>query len=279
MRILVIGINGGVAAPLVGRLLRAGHNVIGTVRSADKIAPALVQFSGIESVFAVDLADADGIASRLDQALVGPAGDLDALVVCAGVADYGTLENEPLAKFRRTLEINMVACLALYQACLQRLRRTRGRMIFLSSYAGKVAMPFLGAYQASKAALESLGDAMRQEARHSNVDVVMILPGGIATPMCDTQLFDIERDIASLSGEQAALYGHYYQSHRSALVHSSKLAPDEVAIVVEQALEAPQPETRYIVGGGANFLVDRRAKLSDREFDAFCEAIHRKVAQ
>ena len=258
-RTLVIGATGGVGAALIGQLLASGHQVIATVRTSEQIASIERTYPAIEH----------GLTGR---------GAVDAVVVCTGVAGFSPLEIASLADFRRTLEINTVSCLAVYQAVLPILRETKGRLILISSYAGKVATPFIGRYSASKFALEALGDAMRQEARLSGVRVVLILPGGIDTAMCDNMERDVKAEIATLSPEIADRYGHYYHGHLAMLMGPGKSAPEQVGAVVQQAIEADQPETRYVIGDGANWFIQQREELGDEQFDALAEgAFHQAL--
>lgn len=276
-RTLVIGATGGVGAALIGQLLASGHQVIATVRTSEQIASIERTYPAIEHVFALDMADGDGVAAAIEHGLTGR-GAVDAVVVCTGVAGFSPLEIASLADFRRTLEINTVSCLAVYQAVLPILRETKGRLILISSYAGKVATPFIGRYSASKFALEALGDAMRQEARLSGVRVVLILPGGIDTAMCDNMERDVKAEIATLSPEIADRYGHYYHGHLAMLMGPGKSAPEQVGAVVQQAIEADQPETRYVIGDGANWFIQQREELGDEQFDALAEgAFHQAL--
>ncbi|MCK9505631.1 MAG: SDR family NAD(P)-dependent oxidoreductase [Porticoccaceae bacterium] len=279
MNVLVIGITSGVAVPLVKNLLASGHKVIGTVRSDAQIDGAKRDYPGIADVFKLDMADGDSVKIAIETGLGDHQQDLDAVIVCTGIAGYNPLETAPLELFRRTLEVNTVSCLAVYQTCLPILRKTGGRIIFLSSYGGKVSMPFIGCYQASKFALESLGDVMRQEARLSGVEVVMILPGGIDTAMCHNMLADIDKEIGQLSDDINERYGHYYRGHRNLLAGPGKVSGEEVAQVTQEALEAETPETRYIVGEGAAFLIAERARLSDREMDTVFEQMFAQASQ
>lgn len=270
MNILIIGATSGIGTPLIRRLQARGYMVTGTVRTSTQASTLRRDHPGIE-VFLLDLSNADTIHAALHDGLGGSVSTLDAVVVCAGTASYGELETQSLVEIRQSLEVNAICPLAIFQSLLPHLRETRGRFVFVSSYAGKVTSPFLGAYQASKATMESLGDSMRQEARHSNVDVSLVLPGGIDTPMCSNMLESIEQDIAKLNPMQEQLYGHYYRGQREMLLNASLLDPDVVAAVIDTAIEAALPETRYVVGEDAAYLIARKSELNDREMDEFVE--------
>ena len=275
-RILVIGASGGVGAALIDRLLAGGHEVMATVRAAEQIASVGRAYPAIDHVFVLDMALGDSVGGAIRAGLAGR-GAVDAVVVCTGVAAGSPLETASLVDFRRTLEINTVSCLAIYQAVLPMLRETRGRLLLVSSYAGKVATPFIGAYSASKHALEALGDVMRQEAVHSGVRISLVLPGGIDTAMCAAQLAAVNEDILALSADQDALYGHYYRGHRALLAGPGKMPADEVAAVVEEAITAREPRSRYVVGTDAQWFIDQRQSLDDKDFDVLAESIFHRA--
>src|SRR5207253_8732343 len=108
-------------------------------------------------------------------------GELHGLVNNAGVAVAGALEFLPLDELRRQLEVNLVGQLAVTQAFLPGLRPARGRLVFVGSIAGRSALPFLGAYAASKHALEAVADSLRLELAPWGMRVAIVEPGTIAT--------------------------------------------------------------------------------------------------
>src|SRR6202000_284951 len=110
----------------------------------------------------LDVLDPDAIATAAERG-AGEPGGLDALVDNAGSAVAGPLEALPIEDFRRQIELNLTAQLAVAQAMLPAIRAARGRIVLISSMGGRVALPLTGAYHASKFGLEGLGDALRQE--------------------------------------------------------------------------------------------------------------------
>ncbi|MFY9328971.1 MAG: SDR family NAD(P)-dependent oxidoreductase, partial [Georgfuchsia sp.] len=197
---LVVGAAGGVGSEVVKQLLAKGYRVIATVLNqaeAARVAP------GVEKTLFLDLSNADSIMPALQQQSIAA---LDAVVVCAAISPYGPLEAMPLDGLRRTLEINTGSNVAIYQASMPLLRASKGRILFISSTAGRVAMPFSGHYAGSKYALEGLGDVMRREAHAFGVDVILVEPGGIKTPMVVAQIDGLDGELAKLSPDHAALY-------------------------------------------------------------------------
>ena len=153
----------------------------------------------------------------------------------------------------------------MLQAFLPALREARGRVVLMGSIAGRSALPFLGAYAMSKFALEAMADALRVELEPWGMQVVIVEPGTIATPIWSKP----QRSADALPPEATDLYGTRLQAfRRAAAERSSKRAVpvDIVADAVEHALTAPKPKTRYVVGPDAK----RRARvqrLPDRARD------------
>jgi NAD(P)-dependent dehydrogenase (short-subunit alcohol dehydrogenase family) len=187
--------------------------------------------------------------------------ELDALVDNAGVAIAAPLEFLPPSELTRQLDVNVVGQLRVLQAFLPALRRRQGRIVLMGSIAGQSSLPFLGAYAMSKFALEAMADALRVELAPWGMHVSIVQPGTIATPIWSKPQPAVE----AFPPEAAELYGERVGKFRSkAAERASKAVPTEtVAKVVEHALTASRPRTRYLVGPDAK----RRArvqKLPDR---------------
>ena len=130
----------------------------------------------------LDVTDADAIAAAAERVEAEPGG-LDGLVDNAGDAVAGPLEALPIEDFRRQVELNLTAQLAVTQAMLPAIRTARGRVVMISSMGGRVALPLTGAYHAAKFGLEAVGDSLRQELAPWGIKVVLIEPGSIDTPI------------------------------------------------------------------------------------------------
>jgi NAD(P)-dependent dehydrogenase (short-subunit alcohol dehydrogenase family) len=173
---------------------------------------------------------------------------LDAAVLNAGVALSGPLEFVALDELRDQLEVNVVGQVALLQALLPALRDSRGRVVLMGSVSGRLALPFLGPYAASKFALEAVADSLRGEVAPFGIRVSLVQPGSIATPMWRK---GGER-VAQLAPEAVELYGGAISALRAwAAKRGAVTPPEEVARTVEHALTAERPRTRYVVGQGA----------------------------
>jgi NAD(P)-dependent dehydrogenase (short-subunit alcohol dehydrogenase family) len=228
----------------VKRLLGGGWTVYASVRKAGD-APE----GSRELVF--DVTDADAVARAAREV-----GELDGLVLNAGIAIAAPLEFLPPEELTRQLDVNVVGQLRSLQPFLPALRASRGRVVLMGSVGGKSALPFLGAYAMSKFALEALADSLRVELAPFGVHVSIIEPGTIATAMWTKP----QRSLDEFPPEAARLYGERVEKFRRLAQHRSSTAgvpPDEVAKAVEHALTSPKPRTRYVVGPDAK----RRARL------------------
>ncbi|MFC3443468.1 SDR family NAD(P)-dependent oxidoreductase [Sphingobium rhizovicinum] len=272
-RYLVIGGAGGVGSALVSSLKAAGDDVIASVLN-DREAAAVASAHADVATFPLDLSQPASVVQAVRAAI----GDnrLDGVAVCAAVAPIGILEMADLDQVARTLDVNILSALAIFQAAIPSLRASKGRIVFISSMAGKVAMPFVGQYSASKFGLEGLADAMRREVAGQGVHVALVEPGGIKTPMVDTQLAQVSQMIEELTPQDDALYGHFYRGFRMA-AHASHIStastPEQVANVVVRALTDAAPAARYAAGADAEQLIAAAHSLSDAEMDAMMAAM------
>lgn len=258
---LVTGASSGIGAACVRRLESAGWRVFSGVRTAGD-APA-----GTEVLLDVTSAEETRAAAK-------EIGQLDALVNNAGIAIAMPLEFLPLDELRRQLEVNVIGQVAVTQAFLPHLRRSRGRIVFVGSIAGKSALPFLGAYAASKHALEAIADTLRIELRPFGVEVSLVQPGTIKTPIW-TKSAALAESLADAAPPQlGALYGARVAAFgRVARERGAKGASVEaVAVAVEEALTHDRPRTRKLVGRDAK-LRSGVERLPDRVRDSVYERV------
>lgn len=263
--VLVTGASRGIGRRTALQLAAHGWAVFAGVRRPEDgealraEAPALVPV-------VLDVTDEAQVAA-LDQAL--PA-RLDALVNNAGVVVGGPIEGVELDGLRRQLEVNVVGQVAVTQALLPRLRDSRGRIVFVSSVSGRVATPMMGAYTASKFALEAIGDALRIELRPWGIEVVLIEPGVVDTDIWRTAEETVDETAEALSPAQRELYDDHITTFRRMVPHLRRggAAPEKVAATIERALTADRPRERYLVGADARAQLVAQALLPRRVFDA-----------
>ena len=198
------GASTGIGAACVDLLVEKGFLVFASVRK-DSDAAALTARHGASVIpLLFDVTDAESIAAAARDVEARLEGEtLAGLVNNAGVAVPGPLLHLPIDDFRRQIEVNLIGQLRIIQAFAPLLgagaqrRGAPGRIVNMSSVAGRFAAPFLGAYAASKFGLEGMSDALRRELIVYGVDVVLIEPGMIATPIWDKAE---ETDLADVRG-------------------------------------------------------------------------------
>jgi NAD(P)-dependent dehydrogenase (short-subunit alcohol dehydrogenase family) len=265
---VVTGASSGIGEATALRLSSAGWRVLAGVRSDDDAERLRGQ--GVEPV-TLDVTDPGSIAAAA--ASLGDA-PLDGLVNNAGVAVSMPIEFLPLDELRRQLDVNVVGQVAVTQAFLPHLRRARGRVVNVGSIAGRSSLPFLGAYAASKHALEAVTDALRVELRPFGIEVTIVQPGSIATPIWRKGAETFQRLAVDLPPEATVLYGERMGAFRAAAAAAGKRGEPAatVAAVIHRALTDEHPRTRYLVGRDAR----RRARverLPDRLRDRVYERL------
>jgi NAD(P)-dependent dehydrogenase (short-subunit alcohol dehydrogenase family) len=267
-RVVVTGASSGIGEACALRLARTGRRVLAGVRAGADAERLRGQ--GVEPVM-LDVTDPASIAAAAERLEGGP---LHGLVNNAGIAVSMPLEFLPLAELRRQLEVNLVGQVAVTQAFLPHLRDARGRIVNVGSIAGHSALPFLGAYAASKHALEAVTDALRIELQPFGIEVVIVEPGSIATPMWRKGAEGFQRLAADMPADLGRLYGGRMEAFRRAAAAAAQRGEpaENVAAVVERALDAERPKTRYLVGRDAR----RRARV-ERLPDRLRDRVYERV--
>jgi NAD(P)-dependent dehydrogenase (short-subunit alcohol dehydrogenase family) len=272
---LITGASTGIGRATALRLARAGWTVLAGVREG-AAGEQLAQEPGTDGrliPLALEVTDPGQVAqaaARLQELAArggSPSAGLDALVNNAGIGVGGPLELVTAEDMRRQFEVNVLAQVAVTQAMLPALRRAHGRIVFVSSIGGRVATPFLAPYAASKHAIEAIADGLRIELASSRVQVALIEPGSVATPIWDKGRAEAER--ATIPPELQAEYGHVPAAMDKILEQTARrgIPPDQVAEIIERALTARRMRARYLVGREAKAMLLLRRALPDRAFD------------
>jgi NAD(P)-dependent dehydrogenase (short-subunit alcohol dehydrogenase family) len=278
--VLITGASTGIGQATALRLARSGWTVLAGVRAVEdgerlageapdgRIQPLRLDVTDLEQI---RLAAAH--VSELGGGGEGSPGRLDALVNNAGVGFGGPLELIHPDDLRKQFDVNVLGQISVTQALLPALRAahtgpgTGGRIVFVSSVGGRVAMAFTAPYAASKHAIEAIGDALRVELRTSHVQVALIEPGSVATP-----IWDKSRELAdgvTIPESMSAEYGHVPQAMDKVLEDTAKrgVSPELVAETIERALSARKMKARYLIGRDARAMVAIRRLLPDHVFD------------
>ena len=273
--VVVVGGAGGVGSVVTDLLFERGRQVAVTVLNQTEADLVGSRYGGRISAEIVDLSDGESARKKMN-VLAEAYPDTDAVIVCAAIAPAGPAETTALSTYLKAYQVNCIGAVAVYQAFMPTLRRNSGRLIFLGSMGGRVALPFLAPYVATKFALEGLCDVMRREAAPQGVKVSLIQPGGIRTNLVYQQLLDVKRDYEALDTVSKENYGYLYRgfsNFASASLSSTASAPGQIASVVVEALEADRPASRYVAGDDARQLLNMAAVMSDKEMDDFLSTL------
>ena len=243
--VVITGTSTGIGHATALDLDRRGFTVFATVRREQdgaRLEAAASDRLRTRLLDVTDPASVETAAATVAEA-VGAAG-LDALVNNAGIATPGPLEFLDLNDLRRQFEVNVTGQVAVTQAFLPLVRRATGRIVNVGSIGGRSALPFAGAYCASKYALEGLTDALRMELKPDGIEVVLIEPGSVATPIWKKA---VETD---LPDEVVERYGAAIEKMKATLGETATegASPEAVARAIHHALIATPPKTRYLVG-------------------------------
>jgi NAD(P)-dependent dehydrogenase (short-subunit alcohol dehydrogenase family) len=267
--VVVTGASTGIGEATTEHLRSLGFDVFAGVRKDEDAERA--RASGLKAV-RLDVTDPGSIESaraEVEAALDG--GHLAGLVNNAGVAISGPIEFISPDELTRQLDINVVGQVRVTQAFMKLLRRDRGRVVNISSIGGRIALPLVGPYAASKFALEAISDSLRREVRSQGIEVVVVEPGAIKTPIWGKGNAAADAMLADAPPEAEQLYGDMIQALRAETVKIEEergLPPEEVAKVVGQALTARKPKTRYLVGRDAKMRAAMAKRLPDRVMDS-----------
>lgn len=249
--VVVTGASTGIGWGCVKVLTQRGFRVYGSVRKqadADRLSK---EFGDAFRPLIFDVTDEAAVkaaARQLESQLAGET--LAGLVNNAGIANPGPLLHLNVDTFRQQMEVNVTGQLIVTQAFAPLLgatpgakTKTPGRICMMSSVGGKVASPFLGPYSASKFALEGLSESLRRELIIYGVDVIIIAPGAIATPIWDKA---DAIDITPYANTPYKASLDLVKKYMVGLGHKG-LPVERVGEIVHTALTAPNPKTRYII--------------------------------
>jgi NAD(P)-dependent dehydrogenase (short-subunit alcohol dehydrogenase family) len=245
--ILVTGASTGIGRACALRFAELGYLTFAGVRKAADGQALKSESSGQLEPVLLDVTQPDLIAGAVaatgDQPLVG-------LVNNAGIAVLGALELVSIDDWRRQFEVNVFGLVAVTQAFLPLLRRGRGRIVNIGSVADRCALPGSGAYDSSKSAVAAITDVLRMELQGFGISVSLIEAGGVATPTWEKSLQSADELRRQVAPDQYALYDRLMTTLRAETEGAARTAlpVDRVVKVVEHAMTARKPKTRYLVG-------------------------------
>lgn len=268
--IVITGASTGIGAVSALRLDALGFRVFAGVRKDADGEALKARASERLRPIRIDVTQPGQIAAAAAQATeaVGEQG-LAGLVNNAGIALAGPLEFLPIEELRRQLEVNVIGLIAVTQAFLPLIRKARGRIVNIGSISGKRTRPFVVPYAASKHAIEAISDGLRMELKPWGIEVALLEPGTIATPIWDKSRAKTGVLEKNMPEQCRRLYGPALEKLKIAIERIVKKAtpPEDVAETIVHALTAPRPKTRYLIGRNARLEAFLVGCLTDRAYD------------
>lgn len=270
--VLVTGASSGIGRETAILLAKTGHVVYGAARRLEKLQE-LSKYGVIPLV--LDVTKEYSCQNALQQ-ILNQQGTLDILINNAGYGSYGAVEDVPLTEAQRQLDVNVFGAIRLTQMVLPLFRRQhRGRVIMISSIAGRLTGPFGGWYHASKYALEALSDALRMETAGQGIWVSIVEPGLVRTPWghiaADHLAASARRGPYARLAEQAARGIHRLYDKKWLT------SPAEVARTIFLAVNAAQPQARYLCGKDAYLLLALHTLLPTGLYDLAARWVMKKL--
>ncbi len=260
--ILITGASSGIGFDAAQRLARQGHKVYAAARRVERMEP--LQSDGV-TVLKMDVTESESMAAGVQKVLEAE-GRIDVLVNNAGYGYFGAVENVTMEEARRQVEVNVFGLAELSRMVLPVMRKQKsGRIVNISSIAGKMVMPFGAWYHVSKYSVEALSDALRMEMKPFGVDVVLIEPGGIKTDWGIIAAKHLAESSKGTAYEEDAL-------REAELMHKGYSgnylsAPSVVTSAISRAVNSRRPRARYRIGRGACSMVLLHTVLPARWWD------------
>jgi len=264
--VIITGCSSGIGQATAKRLAKGGWTVYATARRTASIED--LEADGCRTL-ALDVTDEASMEAAV-RAVEEAEGAVDALVNNAGIQEIGAIETVPMDRVRGLFETNVFGAARLIQLVLPGMRsRGQGRIVTVGSMNGRFTWPGTGYYCATKHALEAISDALRHEVRPFGVDVVLIEPGFVKTPLGATAAGRrTDEDDGPYASYNAAV-ADVATSYTTGALGKLACTPEAVAETVEKALSADgRPRARYRVAPSAGLFMATRKLLPDAAFDA-----------
>jgi len=236
--VLITGCSTGIGRHLAQRLTQMGYTVVATARKVETLDDLTVALKLPLDVTQTDSVN-QAIALTLQQF-----GRIDVLINNAGYTMLGALEEVSEEQTQQVFDVNVFGALRMIRAVVPHMREQRsGRIINISSIAGKLSTPVNGTYSATKFALEALSDALQMELAPFGIQVVLVEPGAIKTRFDDTAQAHAQNILLNSASPYRSLYKQSDQF--AASMRKDEPGPEVVAEVIQQAIKAVRPKARY----------------------------------
>ena len=272
--ILITGASSGIGFDAASRLAQQGHKVYGAARRLEQMEPLKVY--GIVPL-KMDVTDETSMVDGV-QRIIDTEGRIDVLVNNAGYGYLGAIENVSLEEARRQLEVNLFGLARLTQLVLPHMRKQHsGRIINVSSIAGKAMLLFGGWYNVSKFAVEAFSDALRAETKPFGIQVSLVEPGGIKTNWGFIAADNLEASSRDTAYEEPGM--KMAKAMRWAYSSNLLSPPQRIGKAITKAANARRPRTRYLAGAGSHTLLALHAIMPDRWWDALVSKLGKVTVQ
>lgn len=264
---IVTGASAGIGEATARLLAREGAITILAARRQerlDQLKREIEAEGGRAVAVAADITSSDDRV-RLMREAMKPTGRIDALINNAGFGQRGPIELVPVENIRKNFETNLFSLIALTQLIIPIMRQQQqGRIVNVSSVAGRVARPLSSVYDATKHALEAISDGMRGELAPFGIKVVVIEPGFIIT-----EFVQVADEVSRPVVEQDSPYAPFFAGFAEGYERMRKIAggPDDIAEIILKALTANRPRARYAAPRHARIAIALKRLLPARVFD------------
>ncbi|TDA65999.1 MAG: SDR family oxidoreductase [Chloroflexi bacterium] len=239
--VLITGCSTGIGRDLAQRLSQSGYIVVATARNVENMDGLITTLK-----LPIDVTDPESIQNAI-AATLKRFGRIDVLVNNAGYAQVGAIEELTDNQVRQMYEVNVFGAMRMIRAVVPHMRQQKtGRIINISSIAGKMVTPVNGSYSSTKFALEALSDALRLELAPFDIQVILVEPGAIKTNFDQTVHAHADEIVSNPASPYRSLYLKYQQV--SERMRGQEPGPEAVSKVIQQALESSRPKARYLAG-------------------------------
>lgn len=248
--VVVTGVSSGIGWGTAKVLTHHCFHVFGSVRKPEDAARLAAELGEAFTPLLFDVTDEQAVRAAADVVRDRLQGEtLFGLVNNAGIAVPAPLIYQPTSDYRHQLEVNLIGPFIVTQAFVgllgadHRLKGNPGRIVNISSVGGKMAGPFLGAYHVSKFGMEGFSESLRRELMIHGIDVIVVGPGSVATPIWD------KAEVVDISVYQDTEYASAIKKYRQYMIEGGRkgYSPERLGEVVWQALTTPHPHVRYAV--------------------------------
>lgn len=273
--ILISGCSTGIGRDAALALSKRGHLVIASCRKSKDVDQLISQ--GIETVL-MDVSSPESIEKAFSDVLMKTNGKLDVLINNAGYGQAGALEDVSFQHLYQQFATNVFGLMELTRKAIPVMRhQMQGRIINISSLLGMVSLPFRGAYNASKYAVEGISDTLRLELKPSGIRVITVIPGPILSRFRDNVIdssmknIDIEQSHFKTQYKQM-LSGFRQQKQNSIFTQKT----DAVIKKLIHAIESPSPNEKYYVTLPAHFFNLMKRLLTQKALSRLLSYVSKK---